>query len=109
VNQKMTKKVLLSSALLLASLELQTQAAGTASSTPSGQPKTDAIGKCYGVVGKGQGDCSGKNPATGESWGCSGGNPTADLGYKEMKESECKAAPQHKEAKKKSFEAYKTN
>lgn len=96
----MNKKSLLTSALLLASLELS---AAEAAKTPAADP----IGKCFGVVGKGQGECSGKNPTTGETWSCSGGNPTADLGFKEMKESQCKLMAKHKEASKKSFEPYK--
>ena len=100
----MNKKLILTSALMMASMELQALASDTKSTTKA---PADPIGKCYGVVGKGQGDCHGKNPATGEAWGCAGGNPTADLGFKQMTQSECKVAIKHKDAKKKHFEAYK--
>jgi hypothetical protein len=94
----MDKKWILSSAILLATSQLQAQGA---------KPKpADPIGKCFGVVGKNQGDCGGKNPASGQTWGCSGQNPTADLGYKEMKKSDCEATPKHKDAKTKKFESY---
>jgi len=95
----MDKKILLSSVILLASAQIQAQTA--AKSAPK-----DPIGKCFGVVGKNQGDCGGKNPLTGQSWGCSNQNPTADLGYKELKQSDCTAMPKHKDATKKRFEPY---
>lgn len=65
----------------------------------------DPAGKCYGVVGKGEGECGGKNPATGESWSCAGNNPSSDLGWKKMKKSECDAATKHAEATDKKFVA----
>lgn len=68
---------------------------------------SSAKGECYGVVGKGEGDCGGKDPATGKSWSCAGNNPTADLGFKEMTKAECDTAPKHKDAKAKRFVAAK--
>lgn len=68
---------------------------------------TDPQGKCFGIVGKGEGECGGKNPATGESWSCAGHNPSADLGWKKMKKSECDAATKHPEATEKKFVAAK--
>ena len=94
----MDKKTLISAALLLASTQLSSNLAHASS---------DPVGKCYGVVGKEQGDCGGKNPATGETWSCAGQNPTADLGWKKMKKSECEAKSKHSEATKKSFVANK--
>lgn len=66
--------------------------------------KADEQGMCYGVVGKGEGECGGKDPSTGNSWSCSGQNPTADLGWKKMTRAECDKTPKHKEAKAKRFE-----
>ena len=97
----------LASAILLATLQIQAKEGAAAASSPVKAVKADPLGKCFGVIGKGQGDCGGKNPVTGDSWGCSGQNPTADLGYKEMRESECRTAALHKDATKKSFEPYK--
>ena len=72
-------------------------------SMADGAKSTDVSGKCYGVVGAHEGECGGKNPANGESWGCAGQNPTADLGWKLMKKSECDKTPQHKDATTKKF------
>lgn len=66
---------------------------------------SDPGGKCYGVVGAHEGECGGRNPANGETWGCAGQNPTADLGWKQMKKSECEALPKHADATKKTFVA----
>lgn len=94
----MDKKMIISAALMLAATQLSPNYANAA---------TDPVGKCYGVVGKEQGDCGGKNPATGETWSCAGQNPTADLGWKKMKKSECDAKVKHTEAKSKKFVANK--
>lgn len=94
----MNKSNLLASALVLASMQLTAVAA---------QASADPIGKCYGVVGKGEGECGGKNPANGESWSCAGNNPTADLGWKKMKKSECVKLEKHPEATAKQFEMKK--
>lgn len=94
----MDKKKLIAAALVLASTQLSTFNVHAAS---------DPVGKCYGVVGKEQGDCGGKNPATGETWSCAGQNPTADLGWKKMKQSECDAKTKHAEATMKKFVANK--
>lgn len=59
---------------------------------------SDPVGQCYGVVGKEEGDCGGRDPSTGKSWSCAGQNPTADLGWKKLKKSECDATPKHAEA-----------
>lgn len=67
----------------------------------------DPQGQCWGVVGKGEGDCGGKDPKTGEAWSCAGNNPSADLGWKKMKKSECDAMAKHKDAKAKKFVAEK--
>jgi uncharacterized membrane protein len=92
------KTNLLASALVLASLQMaSTQALASA----------DPVGKCYGVVGKGQGECGGRNPATRESWSCAGNNPNADLGWKKMKKSECVGMEKHAEATAKKFEVKK--
>ena len=64
-------------------------------------------GKCWGVVGAGEGDCGGKDPKTGASWSCAGQNPTADLGWKKMSKGECDATPKHKSATEKKFVANK--
>lgn len=94
----MNKNNILASAVMLAALQMvATEAVAS----------KDPVGKCYGVVGKGQGECGGKNPATGESWSCAGGNPTADLGWKKMKKSECVKLEKHAEATVKTFEIKK--
>jgi uncharacterized membrane protein len=90
---------LLASAVVLASMQLAMPAHAAKDADPSG--------KCYGVVGKGEGECGGKNPANGESWSCAGHNPTADLGWKKMKKSDCVKAEKHKEATAKKFEVKK--
>lgn len=94
----MNKKNLLTSAVVLAALQMTSVDAFAAK---------DPVGKCYGVVGKGQGECGGKNPATGESWSCAGNNPSADLGWKKMKKSECMKMEKHAEATVKKFELKK--
>lgn len=96
----MDKKAILASALLLVASQLATAA-------PKGKASADPEGKCYGVVGKEEGDCGGKNPATGETWSCAGQNPSADLGWKKMKKSECDAKAKHADAKEKKFVANK--
>lgn len=68
----------------------------------------DIVGKCFGVVGAHEGECGGRNPETGESWGCAGQNPTADLGWKQLKKSECDNLSIHKDAKEKKFVANKS-
>jgi uncharacterized membrane protein len=93
----MGKTSLLSAAVLMATMQM-----GTAQAANS-----DQIGKCYGVVGKGQGECGGKNPANGESWSCAGHNPTADLGWKKITRGECEKMAKHPEATAKKFEAKK--
>lgn len=92
------KSSLLASAAMVAALQMITVEA---------QAKSDPVGKCYGVMGKGQGECGGKNPETGESWSCAGNNPSADLGWKKMKRSECVKLEKHVEATVKKFEIKK--
>lgn len=100
----MKKTSILSAAILMASMQL---AANSADAKEAAKTKADPAGKCYGVVGKGEGECGGKNPKTGEAWSCAGQNPTADLGWKKMKQSECEAATKHAEATEKKFVANK--
>lgn len=95
----MNKSNLLASAVMVAALQL--------SATDALASKGDPKGSCYGVVGKGEGECGGKNPATGETWSCAGNNPTADLGWKKMKRSECVKLEKHKDATVKKFEVKK--
>lgn len=97
----MMQKNLLILGTILAVAELT-----SCSSVQAGNPN-DPMGKCYGVVGPMEGDCGGKDPKTGQSWSCSGQNPTADLGWKEMTKSECDSLHKHKLATKKSFVANK--
>ena len=92
------KSSLLASAAMIAALQMISTEA---------QAKSDPVGKCYGVVGKGQGECGGKNPETGESWSCAGNNPSADLGWKKMKKSDCVKLEKHAEATAKKFEIKK--
>ena len=95
----MDKKNLLVMGTLLAMTQL-----ASCSSVQAAEPK-NAQGKCYGVAGPKQGDCSGKDPATGKTWTCGGQNPTSDLGWKKMSKEECDAAAKHKTAKAKTFVA----
>lgn len=99
----MNTKAVLASAFLMASVQMSADT----SLAKSKVADKDPVGKCYGVVGAGEGECGGKNPETGDSWSCHGKNPTADLGWKEMKKSECDATPKHKDAKNKKFVANK--
>jgi uncharacterized membrane protein len=94
----MKNQSIITTAFILAGLQLTIQPA-LADSSPN------PVGKCYGVVGKEEGDCGGKNPATGESWSCAGQNPTADLGWKKMKKSQCEITPKSPDAARKRFEA----
>ncbi len=96
----MKKSNLLASAVMLAAIQITTTEALAGK-------EMDPVGKCYGVVGKGQGECGGKNPANGESWSCAGNNPTADLGWKKMKKSECVKLEKHMDASEKKFEIKK--
>lgn len=96
----MNKKIIISAVLAVAASQLVVEKA-------LAEKKADPKGKCYGIVGKEEGDCGGKDPVTGQSWSCAGHNPTADLGWKKMKQSECYAAEKHKDATEKKFVANK--
>ncbi|MFK8136880.1 MAG: hypothetical protein AB8E15_00845 [Bdellovibrionales bacterium] len=95
---------LLSTALILASTQAMAHNHG---SKDAMKGASDAKGKCYGIVGKEEGECGGRNPATGDTWSCAGQNPTADLGWKSTTRAECDSASQHKDATKKYFKANK--
>ncbi len=95
---KSTTKLILAAALATA-----TTALADGKGKKAKAPAKDTMGQCFGVVGKEQGDCGGKDPATGASWGCAGQNPTSDLGWKRMSKAECDKAPKHAEATAKKF------
>jgi len=97
----MDKKNLLVMGTLLAMTQLVSCSSAQAADIANPQ------GKCYGVAGPKQGDCGGKDPASGKTWSCAGQNPTADLGWKKLTKEECDAAAKHKSAKAKSFVANK--
>jgi uncharacterized membrane protein len=100
---KKTRSILKLAAAVAAAQAIVGAAYAADKAPAKGKGAADPKGSCYGVVGKGEGECGGRDPATGESWGCAGNNPTADLGFKTMKKSECDAAPLHKDATRKKF------
>lgn len=67
------------------------------------KPTKATMGQCFGVVGKEQGECGGKDPESGATWSCAGQNPTADLGWKRLSKGDCDKAPKHADAKAKRF------
>lgn len=71
-----------------------------------GSDPNNPMGKCFGVVGKNQGDCGGKDAVTGETWGCSNSNTTADNGWKKMSKDLCERTTKHPDATKKYFEPF---
>lgn len=97
---KTKNKILITGVLLAVSQVINCQSQSQSKMNASGPE-----GKCWGVVGPGEGDCGGKDPKTGDTWSCAGQNPTADLGWKKMSKGECDALPKHKNSKEKKFVA----
>jgi uncharacterized membrane protein len=102
---KINPKSVLKLAAAIAAAQLMSGSAWAAEKTPKKgkEVRPDTVGSCYGIVGKGEGECGGRDPATGQSWSCAGNNPSADLGFKTLKKSECDAKPLHKDATRKNF------
>jgi uncharacterized membrane protein len=88
--------------IVTAALASLTGCAMLRGNTP-GPDASNPRGRCFGVAGPGQGDCAGKDERTGDSWGCSGSNTTADNGWKRMTRDQCERTEKHPAATKKSF------